>query len=162
MFFDRFTTVQAVKSEYRRLAKIHHPDVGGDTATMQRINAEYHARLASLNGQTVKGDDGKDHTYYYRRETEQAVMDKIAELLKLQMPSVTIELLGTWIWVHGDTRPVKELLKAAGCRWHAKRVMWYWRPQAYRTQYSGASFDTLRRIYGSQTFEPSDSAVAPA
>jgi len=30
-----------VKAAYRTLATLHHPDRGGDTATMQRVNAAY-------------------------------------------------------------------------------------------------------------------------
>ena len=40
-YFVNCKTLDELKREYRRLASIHHPDVGGDTATMQVINAEY-------------------------------------------------------------------------------------------------------------------------
>lgn len=40
-YFENIATLDDLKKEYRRLAMIHHPDVGGDTATMQEINAEY-------------------------------------------------------------------------------------------------------------------------
>jgi len=152
MFFNGLKTVGEVKSEYRNLAKANHPDRGGDMATMQRINAEYHARLESLDGQTSKGFDGKEHTYCYHRDVEQEVMDKIAELLGLDLPGCEIELVGTWVWVSGDTKPVKELLKAAGCSWHSKRQRWYWRRFTYRRTYSGLSMNQLRNAYGSQTF----------
>lgn len=39
-FFD-CQTVEAVKNLYRDLAKKYHPDLGGDTATMQAVNVEY-------------------------------------------------------------------------------------------------------------------------
>lgn len=40
-YFAACTTLDELKKEYRRLAMIHHPDHGGDTATMQAINGEY-------------------------------------------------------------------------------------------------------------------------
>ena len=40
-YFDGVHTLDELKKEYRRLAMLHHPDRGGDTATMQAINAEY-------------------------------------------------------------------------------------------------------------------------
>ena len=46
--FASIRTLEALKKAYRELALLHHPDRGGDTATMQAINAEYdemHARL---------------------------------------------------------------------------------------------------------------------
>ena len=46
--FASIRTLEALKKAYSELALLHHPDRGGDTATMQAINAEYdemHARL---------------------------------------------------------------------------------------------------------------------
>ena len=40
--------VEVVKAAYRALATIHHPDKGGDVATMQRINAAYAAATRRL------------------------------------------------------------------------------------------------------------------
>ena len=47
-FFANCATLDELKKEYRRLAMIHHPDHGGDTATMQAINAEYDAFFPAL------------------------------------------------------------------------------------------------------------------
>ena len=160
--FDALHTVGQVKSEYRRLAKLHHPDLGGDTATMQRVNAAYHTRLDRLNGQVSTGSDGKEHTYYYNQAREQAVMDKIAELLSLRLTDITIELIGVWVWVSGDTRPVKESLKSAGMLWHSKRSRWYWRQKAqYRRKYRAVPFSQVRAAYGSTVFDQ-ESASVPA
>lgn len=35
------TTIESLKKQYRELAKKHHPDRGGSTETMKRINLEY-------------------------------------------------------------------------------------------------------------------------
>lgn len=43
-YFENCHTLEDLKAEYRRLVKLHHPDCGGDTATMQAINDE-HDRL---------------------------------------------------------------------------------------------------------------------
>jgi hypothetical protein len=40
-YFQNCTTLDALRKELRRLAKLHHPDVGGSLATMQDINAQY-------------------------------------------------------------------------------------------------------------------------
>lgn len=42
-YFANCDTLDALKKEFRRLCMIHHPDRGGDTATMAAINAEYEA-----------------------------------------------------------------------------------------------------------------------
>jgi hypothetical protein len=163
-YFPNCKTVGEAKSLYRQLAKDNHPDLHGHgaTATMQAINDEYHKVLASLDGSTSLGSDGKDHTYHYNRDVEQAVMDKIAELLSLKLEGVEIELVGTWIWVSGDTKPVKDKLgkNGAGMIWHSRRNRWYWHGPTYRRSYNkNASFADLRRMYGSRTFEQDDSAT---
>ena len=40
-YFSHCKTLDELKAEYRRLVKKFHPDMGGDTATMQQINNEY-------------------------------------------------------------------------------------------------------------------------
>lgn len=153
MYFSNCETVAEVKSLYRRLAFKNHPDRGGDTKTMQEINAEYHAKLKSLNGFSSVGNDGKRHTYYYRQAVEQELIDKIYQLLALKMQGVTVELIGTWIWIHGETKIHKDKLKNLKCKWHGKRKCWYFRTFQYRTTYSGASFESMRNMYGSNIYE---------
>ena len=51
MYFTQCKTLDELKAEYRRLAMKHHPDMGGDTATMQAINAEYETRFEELKHQ---------------------------------------------------------------------------------------------------------------
>jgi len=114
MYFNHLHTVEDIKREYRRLAWLHHPDRdGGDTATMQRINAEYEMALKRCDGQTSQGSDGKDHTYHYDQKKERDLIDKINELLSLKLEDINIWLVGTWLWIDGDTKPHREALKAA-------------------------------------------------
>ena len=96
-YFDHLHTVADIKQEYRRLALLHHPDrPGGDTATMQAINAQYHAALERCDGQTSTGSDGNDHTYTYNADTEAAIMAKIAELIAAGVPRVAdVYIIGT-------------------------------------------------------------------
>lgn len=42
-YFSGCKSLDELKKEYRRLALLHHPDMGGDAVTMQTINAEYDA-----------------------------------------------------------------------------------------------------------------------
>ena len=50
MYFANCNTPEEVKSKYRLLAMENHPDMGGDTRTMQDINAEYLTILKRLDG----------------------------------------------------------------------------------------------------------------
>jgi len=47
-YFANCQTIPELKKAYRAAARIHHPDRGGDTATMQRINADYEAKTVAL------------------------------------------------------------------------------------------------------------------
>ncbi len=152
-YFTHLHTVEEVKAEYRKLAKQHHPDKGGDVATMQAVNAQYHERLSQLNGATTVGDDNKEHTYYYNRQSEQEVMDKLAEILKIK-GSFEVYLIGKWLWVLGDTKPIKDSLKALGCKWHSERVCWYWRANESKHygKHSEAGLSGLAAKYGVSAF----------
>ncbi|MBT9173467.1 MAG: hypothetical protein DDT21_01868 [Syntrophomonadaceae bacterium] len=155
-YFKGFRTVESIKTEYRRLAMLHHPDHGGQTATMQEINSQYHAALKSVNGQTSQdADTGKEHTYRYNPKVEQAIMDKISQLISAGVAkSCEIFLIGTWVWITGDTKPIKDVLKTAGCIWHSKRLCWYWQNDGHSHRYNrNASLGSLAAKYGATQFQ---------
>ena len=148
MYFTNCKTLDELKAEYRRLAMKHHPDRGGDTATMQRINAEYETRFEELK-----------HEYNASRDEEHQTNEAPADFIKiietlLKLDGVEVELCGCWLWIGGDTKKHKEELKAAGCRWSANKQRWYWRP-AYGTSAhhrGNQSLGMIRAKYGSQRF----------
>ena len=154
-WFKGLVDVNSVRAMYRKLAMLHHPDRGGDQETMKRVNLAYEDALKSRHGETMKGSDGEQHTYHYNETVERDLMEKIAEVLKIRA-QLTIDLVGVWLWVSGDTKPVKEELKAAGFLWHSKRVCWYYRKFQHKTRYNErASLDDLKAAYGSRTWEGS-------
>lgn len=154
-YFASCKNLDELKKEYRRLAMRHHPDHGGDTATMQAINGEYHERFVVLREQHNTAAD-ENH------QTTEAPEEFIAIINALvRIPGLTVELCGCWLWISGDTRPAKEQLKAAGCRWSATKKMWYWRHQedgAYRSR-GKRSMSEIRMKYGSQTFASNGSGA---
>ena len=46
-YFAHCETLDALKAEYKRLARIHHPDAGGDDATMLERKSRFRARCIS-------------------------------------------------------------------------------------------------------------------
>lgn len=148
MYFTQCKTLDELKAEYRRLAMKHHPDRGGDTATMQRINAEYETRFEELkNEHNATRDEA--------HQTNEAPADfiRIIEAL-LKLDGVEVELCGCWLWIGGNTYQHKDALKAAGCRWSQNKQRWYWRP-LYGTSahHRGTqSLGMIRAKYGSQRF----------
>ena len=139
MFFENCKTLDELKAEYRRLSKIYHPDLGGDLETMKQINAQYETAFDALN---ASSDEPK-------AETAADFINIINALVKLQ--GITIELCGSWLWISGDTKAVKEELKAAGCRWASKKSMWYWHPADWKpANRKTATMEHIRQKYGSK------------
>ena len=53
-FGERPTSADAVKEQYRRMAKIMHPDVGGDAEAFKALNENYERCLELVEGGTEK------------------------------------------------------------------------------------------------------------
>ena len=161
LWFASLRNVIDIKSLYRKLAMAHHPDHGGDTRTMQDINEQYLQALRSCDGQTTKGDDGREHKYSYNEADESEIINKVSELLRLRMSGVDIMLIGKWIWCTGNTRENKDALKQAGLSWHSKRVAWYWHPAESYSHYNRrVSLDDLAYIYGARSFANKENEMA--
>ena len=157
MFFTGCTTVEATKKAYRELAMRWHPDrPGGDTATMQKINAEYHAKLKSFDGHETVGDDNKQRQYRYNERKEQDLVEKLGEILRIKM-TADVFLIGVWIWIKGDTKPVKDQLKALGCRWHSDKACWYWHAADQKSWSKGkGNFTNMAMRYGWESYKTDD------
>ncbi len=155
-YFADLKTVEAIKLRYRKLAKEHHPDLGGDLAIMQAINQQYHTALKACDGQKSEG-----YSYRYKQDVEEELMAKLQELLKLR--NLDIALIGYWLWVTGDTRQNKEALKAAGLIWHSKRKCWYYKPKDWKRSFQSKSdLSELASKYGYRGFKTADEENMPA
>ena len=142
-------TLDDLKAQYRKLAMLHHPDRGGDTATMQAINNEHDELFRILqNGWNQTHD-----TYHQNTETPEEFRDIINALLR--MGGITVELCGRWLWISGNTLAHKDELKAHGCRWSQTKKMWSWHhaedgAKWHKTNYT---MNRIRTKYGSQIFD---------
>ena len=155
-FFAACTTLDELKKEYRRLAMIHHPDHGGDTATMQAINGEYSEAFARLKDQHNAAADEAHQT----TETPDEFITIISQLLRF--PGLIVELCGSWLWITGETYAIKDQLKAAGCRWSSSKKAWYWHhpEEGHRWHKGTATMSDIRTKYGSQTYKGRTAAEA--
>ncbi|HUV81762.1 MAG TPA: hypothetical protein VMW53_01615 [archaeon] len=153
-FFAGCTSPGEIKSRYRELAMKYHPDRGGDTRTMQDINSEYHSLLKSKHGFKWQREDGEWKEYKYNFQNEQYVVDALERLLDLELPAdVEIMIIGLYIWVTGNTKPIKEELKEIQFKWHSKRQCWYWRPAWMMSNYSGQPLSVLAATYGARVVD---------
>ena len=140
-------TLEELKSMYRKLAMLHHPDRGGDTETMKAVNAEYDELFPKLKN-VHKNKDGE--TYTARQESAETA-DQFKTLIDelMRMDDIVIEIIGCFIWITGETKPYKDQLKALKFQWHSKKVAWYLKPEDYRKRsHKDYDLDTIRAMYG--------------
>ena len=144
-WFGTCSTLDEVKALYKKLAKQYHPDLGGDTLSMQEINKEYaFASAKVIKGQNLNEQDTENEIRFSAEYRE-----AIEKIIHLQ--GIVIELVGYWIWVTGNTIVVKSELKNAGFFFASKKVAWYFRTGEYKcTKGSKKSLDEIKDKYGSE------------
>lgn len=143
-YFKDCATLEDVKACYKKLAMQYHPDRGGDTATMQEINKEYAFACAHISKGQGLSDSETDEQLRYSEQYRQVIEQIIV------LPDIIIELVGLWIWVTGNTYPVKKQLKAAGLFFAPKKSAWYYRSAEYKTRGGNKTLDQIRNKYGSE------------
>lgn len=148
-WFKNIRTLDELRTRYRKLALLHHPDRGGSTSDMQEINNEYDILSKRLiNGNPDFSAGRKSWEHFVSEE----IRVKLNEIIFLE--DVTIEIIGSWIWVTGNTRAVKDQLKSHGFKFSPNKLAWYWQQGDYhklsRKQFS---MDDLRVMFGSDEVE---------
>ncbi len=144
-FFKDCTSLAEVKKRYKELAMLHHPDRGGDTATMQEINNQYESI-------------SKNPSFNFAKQTEQEKEDflRYPDIINMvvNLEGIIIEIIGDWIWISGNTYPHRQHLKESGFYFAPKKVMWYYRPPEYKAANSKPKdIDEIRAKYGSDKIE---------
>ena len=140
-YFYNCRTLDEVKRKYKELAMLHHPDRGGNTATMQEINNEY---------EEIQKNPLFDFSNESQEDQEEFL--KYPEIINqiIGLDGLIIELIGNWIWISGNTYPHRTILKQNGFFFAPKKVMWYYRPPDYKSlNRSPKSIDEIRFKYGS-------------
>lgn len=147
-FFRGIANVDDLKALYRKLAIEHHPDKGGDTATMQAINAEYAYVLEEM---LRSGGNRTEQEIHNQMDIEAELMAQIQKIAGIA--GIIIEIAGKWIWVTGNTYPVRSDLKTAGFMFASKKKAWFFRREEDQCcgNRSELSLDQIREKHGSKT-----------
>ena len=158
-WFKDCETLEDVKALYKKLARALHPDCnpGKDTtADFQAMQAEYEKAFNACKNTHVNKDGEK-----YTKETDETpemYADIINALLKC--PGLEIELCGSWLWVTGNTKEHKDLLKELHFSWSKNKAAWYFHFEPFRKRSkTKVSLDEIRSMYGSQKFREKTSSI---
>lgn len=126
-YFNECKSLSEIKLEFKRLAFIVHPDKGGSNDEMRALISEYEfacARCLRDGNYTAE----EQETEIKLNAEYQAIINKIIGLENLE-----IVLMGAWIWVTGETKRHKEILKEAGLFYASKKIAWYYRPETEKS-----------------------------
>jgi len=130
--------INEAKKIYKKLAKKLHPDVGGSEEEFKALNTVYTHLI--------------EHKIYFTNDIKIDVeLEKIISLI-LHFENITIELVGSWIWVSGDTKEIKEKLKELGFKWASKKKQWYYGEMKGRNP-KEKSMDEIKAKYGCETLK---------
>lgn len=130
-----YKNLEELKKDYRRLVKKYHPDINENGLEIMKIvNNEYEELFDILNTTKEKATD---------------FMDIINNIINLELE---IEIVGTWIWVYGDTYDHKETLKENGLKWAKKKKKWYYNPDKSYKKFGKReySYNEIKGMYKSK------------
>lgn len=113
-FFEesKIETLEDLKKQYRNLMLKWHPDRNLNnqeeaTRNSKIINNEYEFLFKKY-----KNIHKKNNNEFYEKETTETVsefQEIINHLIKYK--NITIEIIGSWLWISGKTYEIKEVLK---------------------------------------------------
>ena len=140
-------TKDMVKKAYLEAAKKFHPDrnPAGDHV-MKMVNAAYEFLKGPSIRYPLKVSVNSESGNF--SDAVSVAINAIIDLSGLE-----IEVCGSWVWVSGDTKTHKEILKANGFRFSGPKKLWYFRHESSHRRFCRTShtMDYIRGKFGSQS-----------
>ena len=129
----------------------------GSTEVTQEINAEYDQLFKLLKDRHEQNTDKEEHkTSYsnmkYNFEEDELLREMLTKVIHYS--DITIEIIGNWIWLSGNTYQYKEDFKKFGFKFANGKKAWYWHSEAFRKRSNKKlSMNDIRNYYGSTEVE---------
>ncbi len=138
---------KALKQAYRAAALKYHPDHGGDERLMKLVNLAF---------EVLK--DGFWTPYEGRSAAKEVPLTEEVKAKWEEIshfPLIRAEIIGTWIWVSGQTWRYKKQLKALGFKWSYGKNAYYWHHYKGYRKLNGRQYDMddIRSKFGSNDLQ---------
>jgi ubiquitin len=128
--------INEAKKIYKQLAKKLHPDVGGSDELFKMLNSIYTNIL----------ENGIYFSNEFKFDLE---IEKIISQI-LHYENILIEVVGSWVWLSGETKEIKDKLKDLGFKWASKKKMWFYGEMKGRNP-NEKSMEEIKGKYGCET-----------
>lgn len=155
-YFQNVNTLEELRRQYRDLLKRFHPDCpNGSTEATKEINAEYEKLFKLLKDKhesTQSANTNDNKTSYENMRWDETEDEMLREMLSkvIHFAGITIEIIGNWCWIGGNSYQYRKELKALGFKFAGNKKMWYWHSEAFRKKsHKKLSINDIRNYYGS-------------
>lgn len=147
-YFSNCQSLEDVKTTFKTLAKQLHPDCGGNAELFKQMMTEYKTAF-----ERWKNCDNTSHSQQKNAaETPEQYADIINQIIFFD--GVQIEIIGSWIWLSGNTYQYKDQIKALGFFYSSSKKSWYYTGSTEKSYRRGRySMNKLRERWGSQTIQ---------
>jgi len=134
-------TPELIKKAYRQACSKYHPDRNPAGLEMMKLVNEAYATLKDESG---SAQENSDNLASYGEE----IFTALSQVIHLDFE---FEICGSWVWLSGDTKPHKDIIKEAGFKWASKKKMWFYKPSDHVSKGRGSySIDKIRETHGTQ------------
>lgn len=150
-YFNGIDNMEDLRKAYKKLSKELHPDLNeGKEEDFKKMLNEYH-EIKKNGFKTNTNTDNNQAKYDYNNLSDAM---KKAVMAVINLEGVIVEIVGSWVWLSGDTYKHKDILKTNGFKWGAKKKMWYFTETKRKGGYSKRkSMNDIRNTYGSKKAE---------
>lgn len=128
-YFKNVNSIQELKKQYRDLIKQYHPDLNASDTTkiMQDINAEYDRLFEKVKNSFINANGE-----IYQKENNENI-EEFKDIINkiITFKNCKVEIIGNWIWITGNTKYYKEILKSLKFKWIQNKKAWAYHQDRY-------------------------------
>jgi len=131
-YFKNVHTLEELRSQYKQLLKKYHPDnTNGSEEITKAVNREYEQLFKVLKNKheskTANNKSESTSSYdnmKYNFEEDELLREMLQKVVYFS--DITIEIIGNWIWISGNTYQYRKELKELGFKFAGQKKCWYW------------------------------------